>query len=188
MVQGPAAAFTTIPRAEQPRVLVVGHNKTYLSVLARRIAEGGYRVAAADGGAAAIAELHRSPVDLVIAELEMPRMSGAELTRLIRGESAWRDLPVMLIAGRSDSAAAVQAYDAGADDVILKPFHFEILIARIGRRIAGAQWVHSLRNDNAALDARVVTKAIELGEARERLRDSEAERRRLELAAGRSAA
>lgn len=175
-----------LPRAEQPRVLIVGDDRSYSSVMARRIGGAGYRVTAADNGAAAIAELHRGRVDLVIAELAMPRMSGADLARLIRDETAWSDLPVMLIAGRSDPAAAVRAYEAGADDVILKPFDFDVLIARIGRRLAGARSLQSLRNDNAALDARIVARAIELGEMRDRLRESEAER--LQRAVRRSAA
>ena len=159
-----------LPRAGRPGVLVVDHNRTNLSVMARRIADAGYRVIAADGGGNAVAELHRQPVDLVIASLQMPRMSGAELARLIRDETAWRDLPVMLVTGRSDPNGAVRAYEAGADDVILKPFHFEVLFARIERRIARARALHTLRNDNAALDARMVQRAIELGELRERLR------------------
>lgn len=178
----------TLPRAERPRVLVIDPNKTNLSVMARRIADAGYRVAAADSGAAAVAELHRARVELVIAELHMPRMSGAELVRLIRSETAWAGLPVMLVCGRSGPDGAVIAYDAGADDVILKPFHFEVLLARIARRIASSRSLQSLRNDNAALDARVVTKAIELGEMRDRLRESEAALLRLERAARASAA
>ena len=173
----------TLPRAERPRVLVVDPNKTNLSVMARRIADAGYRVAAADSGAAAVAELHRAPVELVIAELHMPRMSGAELVRLIRGGASWGGLPVVLISGRSDPDGAVIAFDAGADDVILKPFHFEVLLARIARRIASSRSLQSLRNDNAALDARVVARAIELGEMRERLRISETRLRSLEKAA-----
>ena len=162
------------------RLLVVDPGKRNLAVLVRRLGEAGYRVTAADSGGAAIAELHRRPVDLVLAELYMPGMSGAELARVIRGLAAWRDLPVMLITGKSKPDSAVQAYEAGADDVILKPFHFEVLLARIERRIARAISLKTLHEDNAALDARVVTRAIELGDMRERWLASEAERRRLE--------
>jgi DNA-binding response OmpR family regulator len=154
---------------ERPRVLVVEPNKTNLGVMARRLAEAGYRVATADGGPSAVAELHRGPVDLVLAELNMARMSGAELARLIRGEVQWRDLPIMLITGKSRAADAVRAYEAGADDVILKPFHFEVLIARIERRIARARSFEQLRADNATLDGRLVERAIQIGELRERL-------------------
>ncbi|MFL6800971.1 MAG: PleD family two-component system response regulator [Sphingomicrobium sp.] len=154
---------------ERPRVLVVEPNKTNLGVTARRLAQAGYRVATADCGSSAVAELHRVPADLVLAELNMPRMSGAELARLIRGEVQWRDLPIMLITGKSKPADAVRAYEAGADDVILKPFHFEVLIARIERRIARARSFEQLRADNATLDGRLVERAIQIGELRERL-------------------
>ena len=164
---------------DQPRVLVVDHNRTNLAVMTRRITEAGYRVTAAESGANAIAELHRKPVDLVIAELYMPHIDGAELTSAIRSQAPWRDLPVMLITGKSAPRGAVRAYEAGADDVILKPFHFEVLIARIARRLARVRSIHVLREDNAALDARIVTRAIELGEMRERWLTAETERQRL---------
>lgn len=155
---------------ERPRILVVEPKRTNLGLMARRLTEHGYRVSTADCGAAAIAELYRAPIDLVLAELNMPRMSGAELARAIRGEARWNDVPVMLITGKSKPAEAVRAYEAGADDVILKPFHFEVLFARIDRRIERARMFMRLRDDNAALDARVVERAIQIGELRERLR------------------
>jgi DNA-binding response OmpR family regulator len=150
---------------------VVEPNRNNLGVLVRRLAEAGYRVTTADSGASAIAELYRLPIDLVLAELNMPRMSGAELARAIRGEVQWNDIPVMLITGKSDPKGAVRAYEAGADDVILKPFHFEVLFARIGRRVDRARSVQRLKNDNAVLDARVVERAIEVSELRQKLRE-----------------
>jgi DNA-binding response OmpR family regulator len=159
---------------ERPRILVVEPNRTNLGVMARRLAEAGYRVTTADSGASAIAELYRLPIELVLAELNMPRMSGAELARAIRGEVQWNDIPVMLITGKSEPKGAVRAYEAGADDVILKPFHFEVLIARIGRRIERARSIKRLKEDNAALDARVVERAIQIGELREELKAARA--------------
>ena len=154
---------------ERPRILVVEPNRTNLGVMARRLAEAGYRVTTADSGASAIAELYRLPVDLVLAELNMPRMGGAELARAIRGEVQWNELPIMLITGKSDPKGAVNAYESGADDVILKPFHFEVLIARIERRIQRARAMKRLQEDNAALDARIVERAIQIGELRDAL-------------------
>jgi DNA-binding response OmpR family regulator len=173
---------------ERSRILVVEPRRTNLGVLARRLTAAGYRVIPAECASTAIAELHRSPVDLVLAELNMPRMSGAELARVVRSEVMWRDVPVMLITARAEPRGAVRAYEAGADDVILKPFHFEVLFARIERRIARARSIKALRDDNAALDARVVSRAIEAGELRERLLASEGERRRLQALVGSRAA
>jgi DNA-binding response OmpR family regulator len=155
---------------DRPRILVVEPNRSNLGIMARRLAEVGFRVTTADSGEAAIAELYRLPIDLVLAELNMPRMGGGELARAIRGEVQWNDIPAMLITGKSKPADAVRANEAGADDVILKPFHFEVLIARIQRRIERARTFARLREDNAALDARVVERAIQIGELREELR------------------
>jgi DNA-binding response OmpR family regulator len=154
---------------ERPRILVVEPNRTHLGVMARRLTQAGYRVTTADSGAMAIAKLYRVRIDLVVAELNMPRMSGAELARAIRDQVQWNDIPVMLITGKSEPKGAVRAYESGADDVILKPFHFEVLCARIGRRIERAQAVKRLQDDNATLDARVVERAIRIGELREEL-------------------
>jgi DNA-binding response OmpR family regulator len=159
---------------ERPRILIVEPNRTNLGVMARRLAEGGFRVTTADCGPSAIAELYRLPIDLVLAELNLPRMSGPELARAIRGEVQWNDIPVMLITGKSEPKGAVRAYEAGADDVILKPFHFEVLIARIERRIERARTFKRLQEDNAALDARVVERAIQIGHLREQLNEARA--------------
>jgi DNA-binding response OmpR family regulator len=172
---------------KRDRILIVEPNKSYLGVLSRRLAEAGFRVTTADCVSGAIAELHRLPIALVLAELNMKPTSGAELARMIRGEVQWNDLPVMLITGKSRPADAVRAYEAGADDVILKPFHFEVLAARIERRIARARSFDELRHDNAALDARVVERAIQMGELKDRVAGIEAELRRLENIAAKAA-
>jgi len=163
-----------------PRLLIVEPNRSALAVMAQRLGEVGYRIIACENAANAPAELLRVPVDLVVAELRMEAVSGIELTRLIRDDTVLKDTPVILITGKSDSAGAVDGFAAGADDVVAKPFHFEVLIARIARRIARARSVKELQTDNANLDARVVTRSIELKEMQAALEQSEAERIRLE--------
>jgi DNA-binding response OmpR family regulator len=162
-------SFDRYASDERPRILVVDPSKRNLGAIARRLWEAGYRVTTAERAEHAIAELHLAHVDLMLAELDMPATDGAELTRLVRDEIMWRDLPIMLITGRSESTGTVRAYEAGADDVIAKPFHFEVLFARIERRLARAQSFQQLRDDNATLDARIVERAIQIGELRERL-------------------
>ncbi|HET7816480.1 MAG TPA: response regulator [Sphingomicrobium sp.] len=173
-------------RRDVPRVLIVEPSRNYLGVLARRVSEGGFRVATADSAAGAFAELYRQPADLVLAELRMRGTSGVELVRILREDPVHRDVPIFLITGRSDASGAVEAYRCGADTVIAKPFHFEVLVARIGREIERARAVKELREDKAALDARIVGRAIELGEMRERWLASEAERQRLEQLVGKA--
>jgi DNA-binding response OmpR family regulator len=164
---------------QRPRILLVEPNRSYAGVLARRLSEAGYRIGIADCAATAMAELYRLPVDLVLAELNMPHLGGAELARTIRDDITLCDLPIMFITGKSKPSGAVRAYAAGADDVILKPFHFEVLFARIERRLARAQSLKRLMHDNATLDARVVERAIAIGELKDRLAASEAQLHRL---------
>lgn len=165
-----------------PRLLVVTPNKGHLSLLARRLGEEGYALATAADGSAALGELHRTEIDLVLAELVMTPMSGPELTRSIRAHSAFAHLPIMLLAGRAEPDPAVRAYDAGADDVMLKPFHFELLVARVERRLSAARQLAALRADMEAMDARAAMKAIELGELKDRMYALEVERRRVAVA------
>lgn len=165
--------------ADPPRLLVIEPNRAYLAVIARRLGQFGFRVATARTAHDGLADLHRIPVDLVLSELRLPETGGTELVRMVRGDAAHRHLPVLLIAGRTDLKAAVAAFEAGADGVVRKPFHFEFLAARIAREIDRARAVDKLREDNAALDARLIGRAIELGEMRARWEESEAERLRL---------
>jgi len=162
------------------RLLIVEPNRSALGVLAKRLGEAGYRIIACDNAGNATAEMVRAPIDLVLAELRMTPVSGVELTRRIRDDTGLRDTPVILITGRTDSSGAVDGFGAGADDVVAKPFHFEVLAARIARRIARARSVKELKADNANLDARVVSRAIEIGEIRAALEQSELERLRLQ--------
>ncbi|WP_300973405.1 response regulator [Sphingomonas sp. LHG3406-1] len=166
------------PRA---RLLVVTPNRGHLAVLAKRLGAEGYGIATAADGSGALGELHRRPIDLLLAELVMGPMSGAELTGAIRESEPFSLLPVMLLAGRSEPDPAVRAYAAGADDVLLKPFHFELLVARIERRLAAARHIAALRADRDAMDARAAMKAIEIGELKDRMYALEAERRRLSV-------
>ena len=162
------------------RLLLVEPNRSALGVLAKRLGQLGYRVIACDNAGNATAEMLRLPVDLVLGELRMSPVSGVELTRRIRDDTALKDTPVILITGRSDSSGAIDGFGAGADDVVAKPFHFEVLAARIARRIARARSVKELKHDNATLDARVITRAIEIGEIKAALEKSESERLRLQ--------
>ena len=151
------------------RILLVEPHRGALGVMAQRLRDEGYRIIAAESATAAVPELYRAPVDLVISELGMAGMSGVELTRLVRDDTQLKDTPVILITGRSDATGAVDALGAGADDVVAKPFDFEVLVARIERGLRRARAVRELRDDNAALDARVVERALQLNDLKAEL-------------------
>lgn len=163
----------------QRRVLVIEPDRRYSGVIGRRLSDFGFRVAAADCAQSGFAEMYRVPVDLVLCEAKLPGSSGIEFVRMVRDDPVHHHVPVLLLIGRSDPDSAIKAFAAGADGIVRKPGHFEVLAACIARQIERADAVRRLTNDKAALDARAISRAIELEEAREMLSAAEVERLRL---------
>jgi DNA-binding response OmpR family regulator len=158
-------------------ILVVDPKAAHRALLARRLSGEGFSVTTADSTGAAIAMLHRGSIDLILAELAMPVFDGIALTQRIRATPSWSELPVILISGRSEHDGIVRALAGGADDVVVKPFHFEVLVARIVRQLERARNLQALRADMARLDARVVERAIAFGELNDRFKARETDRR-----------
>lgn len=160
-------------------ILAVDDSRTNLNVLATRLGNLGYLVVQSDSGAEALDLLQGRGFDLVLLDMMMPGIPGMHVLRELRGAPDTADLPVIMITDRSDPAGAVQALAAGADDYIAKPFAFEVLAARIERTLARAGRIEGLKRSNLALDARIAARAIELGEARNELAHTKADRVRL---------
>jgi len=160
-------------------ILVVDDNHTALAVIGRRLGRLGYLTVLCDKATDALDQVATRRFDLVLADMVMPGMSGMQLLRALRASPDTRDVPVILLTSRSDPAAAVTALAAGADDHVAKPFDFDVLAARIERVIGHARRLADLKAFNAALDARVAERAIELGEAQTELAATRADRQRL---------
>ena len=160
-------------------ILAVDDSRTNLGVLGRRLGHLGYLAVLCDNGAEALDLIAARGFDLVLLDMVMPRMSGVHVLTEIRGSRDTADLPVIMLTGRSDPSAAVEALAAGADDHIAKPFAFEVLAARIERVLARARLIAELKRSNATLDARIAARAMELGEAKSALAATRADRQRL---------
>lgn len=160
-------------------ILAVDDSRTNLNILGRRLGHLGYLVVLCDNGHEALDLIAARGFDLVLLDLVMPVMSGIDVLNEIRGSRETADLPVIMLTGRSDAAAAVDALAAGADDHVAKPFDFDVLAARIDRVIDRARRIADLKRSNATLDARIAARAMELGEARVELAETRADRLRL---------
>jgi two-component system, OmpR family, KDP operon response regulator KdpE len=119
------------------RVLVVDDEPQIVRALSINLRARGYEVHASSSGAGALALAARNPPDLVLLDLGLPDLDGAEVIAGLRG---WTAAPIIVLSGRSGGADKVDALDAGADDYVTKPFGMEELIARmraVTRRSAG---------------------------------------------------
>jgi len=103
------------------RILVVDDEPAQRSILRRIFERAGHEVADAGDGAAALQAVGKSPPDLVVTDMMMPVMGGAELIRRLRCDPATTGIPILAASG--DPHLAV-----GADAVIAKPYAWHHLV------------------------------------------------------------
>lgn len=110
------------------RILVVDDDPQILRALRINLKVRSYQVDVAADGAGALRSAVDHPPDLVVLDLGLPDMDGADVIRGLRG---WTAVPIIVLSGRASSLDKVGALDAGADDYVTKPFGVDELLARI---------------------------------------------------------
>jgi DNA-binding response OmpR family regulator len=169
----------TRPALRRIRLLVVDENETALSVMGRRLSHLGYDVTLAENGFVALNMLVAQKFDLIIIDMGMTMLPGLATLKKMQVSGLLAQASIMMVTGRSDGAAVVEALEAGADDQIVKPFDFDVLDARIRHIVARAQQISEIARHNEQLDARIARRAMELGETRAALEEMQADRSRL---------
>jgi DNA-binding response OmpR family regulator len=101
-------------------------------------------------------DLARRGTDLVLLDLNLPGMDGLEVCRLIRRDSATRQVPIIIISARADETDRVLGLEMGADDYVVKPFSLKELAARcrvaLRRADAGGEPLTVYRDENFDID------------------------------------
>jgi two-component system KDP operon response regulator KdpE len=110
------------------RILVVDDDPQIRRVLRTALVAQDYEAIDARNGEEAIERLREEKPDLIILDVNMPRMNGLEACRAIRSTS---DIPIIMLTVRDAESDKIQALDAGADDYVTKPFSSPELLARI---------------------------------------------------------
>ena len=112
-------------------VLVVDDLPANVELLKKLLATEGYAVVTASDGQQALDMVERVHPDLVLMDVVMPKLTGFEVCDRIKQNKATRLTPVMLITARRESQDRIQGINAGADDVLTKPFNALELKARV---------------------------------------------------------
>lgn len=110
------------------RILVVDDDPQLSRALRVTLRAAGYDVVTADDGRAALREAAAAHPDLIVLDLGLPDLDGAEV---LAGLRPWFTGPVLVLSARADSQDKVDALDAGADDYVCKPFDMSELLARL---------------------------------------------------------
>jgi phosphate regulon transcriptional regulator PhoB len=113
------------------KILIVDDEKDIVELVAYNLEREGFAVLRALDGRKAWEAVNAEKPDLVILDLMMPEISGMEVCRMIRGQAATADLPIIMLTAKSDSIDKILGLEVGADDYLTKPFHVRELIARV---------------------------------------------------------
>lgn len=126
------------PAAPAPpsRILVADDDPANRDLLGRRLAREGHHVSYAADGREALALAEAGGQDLVLLDLLMPGLDGAEVLRRMKASPELRDLPVLMISARDEQASVGRCITMGADDYLSKPVDPVLLRARVGACLA----------------------------------------------------
>ncbi len=99
----------------------------------------------AEDGVAALACLEAQTYDLLLVDLEMPRLDGFGLLAKLRADPRWKNLPVVVESGREDVEAIDRAFQAGATNFVLKPLNWRLLTYQLRFVLRAARATDALR-------------------------------------------
>lgn len=116
---------------DSPLILVADDDPTHRLVLQEVLEQAGNRLVTAEDGESALALFEQEKPDIVLLDVDMPKMDGYTVCAKIRELETDRETPVLIVTGLDDSESVQRAYDAGATDFISKPIPWTILAHRI---------------------------------------------------------
>jgi chemosensory pili system protein ChpA (sensor histidine kinase/response regulator) len=119
------------------RILVVDDSVTVRKVTTRLLERNGFEVFTAKDGVDAIATLQDHVPDLMLLDIEMPRMDGFEVASIVRHDSRLKHVPIIMITSRTGDKHRTRAFSIGVDEYLGKPFQEENLLANIEKLLSG---------------------------------------------------
>jgi adenylate cyclase len=136
-----SASALSASKLEAPGViLAVDDMPENRELISRLLSRAGHTVISAVSGEEALELLETRGVDVVLLDLMMPGIGGAEVLKAMKENPVLRATPVIMISGRQDMDQIIACIQAGADDYLLKPFNPVLLQARITSGIERKRW------------------------------------------------
>jgi len=134
-------------------ILVADDHESTLSALEGLLSLEGFSVMTAGDGESALNEFRRGQPDLLLLDVQMPRMSGFEVCRQIKSDAETRLIPVILITALPATQDRIVGIEAGADDFLTKPVDREQLLARVRSLLKQNAYTDELERAEAVLYA-----------------------------------
>ena len=119
------------------RIMAVDDSRTMRDMVSFTLRKAGFDVLEAEDGQDALAKLEKMPVDLVITDINMPRMDGITLVTRLRALPAFRSTPILILTTEGGDDKKAQGRLAGATGWIVKPFAPEKLVQVVNKVCPG---------------------------------------------------
>lgn len=138
------------------RILIVEDTPANIQTLSAILKEHGYQISVATNGRQALQVIEKVRPDLVLMDVMMPEMDGYETCRQIKASPRWRDLPIIFLTAKTETADIVQGFELGAVDYVGKPFNTHELLARVRTHLT----IDRLNKENMRLLLNVLPASI----------------------------
>jgi len=115
----------------QKKILIVDDEEINLDFFEVMLSKLGFTVEKAKDGKEGLEKAKRFFPDIILLDNIMPRMSGWELTRILKSETRYKEIPIIMFSDLDDVKDKVAGFELGVDDYITKPFNFSEVLARI---------------------------------------------------------
>ena len=132
LIEWPETPFT---------VLAVDDDPLMRELMRARLGNDRCSVLVAEDGVAALETLEQRPVDIVLLDLDMPRLDGFEVLSRMRAHPRWRELPVIVVSSLNDVWSVGRAFERGATSFVIKPFDWQVLECQL-KFVLRAWWGH----------------------------------------------
>ena len=153
----------TFTRSTETRVLIVDDELQARKVLATMLGQGGVRCKTAACAEEALRILNEEPLDAMLVDLQMPRMSGMEL--LLKLRPLYPSLAFLMATGVDDIRVGIEAMKNGADDYLVKPLQLEVVIASLERALKKKRLEQEVENYRRHLEDMVEERTEQLKSA-----------------------
>jgi phosphate regulon transcriptional regulator PhoB len=113
------------------RALLIEDDRDIVELVRYNLEREGFQVASAMDGATGLVQVRKTPPDILLLDLMLPKLSGLEICKEIRRDQALNRLPILMLTARGEEADRVVGLEMGADDYVTKPFSPRELVARV---------------------------------------------------------
>ncbi len=137
------------------KLLVVDDNEMNRDMLSRRLSRRKHSVITAENGQQALDLIEKESFDVILLDIMMPGISGIEVLKLIRQSYSASELPVIMVTAKSDSEDVVTALKLGANDYVIKPLDFPVVLARVETQLETCRDHKKLKNHAKELESKI---------------------------------